>query len=88
LPPASSSLPRRRNFNIRAARKALRPGDQLEGRPVLATRLDCFADRQRAVLAAVSARFSMTVDSEDQGQGDDDGEEDDGEADRSLRVAM
>jgi hypothetical protein len=30
----------------------------------------------------------MTVDSEDQGQGDDDGEEDDGEADRSLRVAM
>ena len=66
----------------------MRPGDQLEGRPVLATRLDCFADRQRAVLAAVSARFSMTVDSEDQGQGDDDGEEDDGEADRSLRVAM
>ena len=64
------------------------PDDQLEGRPVLATRLDCFADRQRAVLAAVSARFSMTVDSEDQGQGDDDGEEDDGEADRSLRVAM
>jgi hypothetical protein len=63
-------------------------GDQLEGRPVLATRLDCFADRQRAVLAAVSARFSMTVDNEDHERGDDDGEEDDGEADRSLRVAM
>ena len=50
--------------------------------------LDCFADRQRGVLAAVSARFSMTVDNEDHEQGDDDGEEDDGEAGRSLRVAM
>jgi hypothetical protein len=65
VPPAGRAVPSggtyRWNFNVRAARKALRPGDQLEGRPVLATRLDCFADRQRAVLATVSARFSMTV---------------------------
>jgi hypothetical protein len=62
--------------------------EQLEGRPVLAMRLDRFAARQRALLAAVSVRFSMTVDNEDRERGDDDGEEDDGEADRSLRVAM
>ena len=73
---------------VAGPRKALWPGDQLEGRPVLATRLDCVADRQRAVLAAVSARFSMTVDNEDHERGDNDGEEDDGEAGRSLRVAM